>query len=92
MLGIKFKPEEEARFERHARELHRPKSALAREWILERLDRESIDAQIAREAAIIAANTTLEEIEEHSRDADEVFRLLDEEDGGYDWGPAGPPA
>lgn len=91
MLGIKFQPAEEERFERYARDCRRPKSALAREWILERLDRESIDAEVGRAAAIIATHTTAEELVEHERDTEEHLRLLDEEDGGFDWGAAGPP-
>jgi predicted DNA-binding protein len=56
MLGIRLDAESETRLARHARETGRQKSALAREWILERLERESIDAKIARAAKILAQN------------------------------------
>lgn len=88
MLGIRLRPDEEDRLERHARSLGRAKSALAREWIVERLDRESIDALVAHAAARIAANETGDQARAHGA----WFAALDAEDGGYDWGPDGPPA
>lgn len=91
MLGIRLKPEEEERLARHARDSGRSKSAIVREWIVERLEREDVDAMIRRAAEL------------HARDADAVrraadgatdayLRWLDAEDGGFDWGPEGPPA
>ena len=86
MLGIRLRPDEEERLERHARSLGRPKSAIARDWIIERLDRISIDALMAAAAARIS---------DYERDrlgsADSVLEALDALDGGYDWGSAGPP-
>lgn len=90
MLGIRLKPEEERRLERHARDVGRPKSAIAREWIVERRECESVEAALSRAAASIA---------KHERDrlapvggADAVLVALDAIDGGYDWGEDGPPA
>jgi predicted DNA-binding protein len=91
MLGIRLKPDEEDRLDRHAKALGRPKSVLVREWINERLERDSIDSRIASAARVIA---------EHERASDRsvtinasaaYLRRLDELDGGYDWGPKGPP-
>lgn len=92
MLGIRLKPDEEERLARHARDLGRPKSAIVREWIVERLDRESVDGKIRRAVALHSAafgsggrSSVL--------DASDAFgRWLDAEDGGYDWAPEGPPA
>lgn len=90
MLGIRLKPDEEARLERHARDVQRPKSVLARDWIMERLDRESVVAELARAAAILAGGTRAQQ-EGPTVATDDWLRALDEEDGGYDWGPSGPP-
>ncbi len=54
MLGIRLSRETERLLDRHARELGQPKSALARQWIVERLERESIDEEMRRAAAILA--------------------------------------
>lgn len=91
MLGVRLKPEEEERLSRHARDIGRPKSAIVREWIVERLEREDVDEQIRRAAALHAAHWT--EADRQRADANTAAHLrdLDDEDGGYDWGPAGPP-
>jgi predicted transcriptional regulator len=60
MLGIRLDPETEKRLDRHARELGRPKSVLARDWIVERLERDALDMQLRR-AAQVAAATDLED-------------------------------
>jgi hypothetical protein len=91
MLGIRLSRAEEERLERHARSLGRPKSSLAREWIVERLDRESLDGEFRRQAASLAASITPSELAELEVATDEWLRSLDAEDGGYDWGPEGPP-
>ncbi len=91
MLGIKLKPDEEQMLERYARDVKRPKSTIAREWIIERLLRESIDEQMRRAAQVIAAHTTAAELAQLNVQTDEWLRALDEEDGGYEWGPDGPP-
>jgi predicted transcriptional regulator len=92
MLGIRLSDETEALLARHARALGRPKSAIARDWIVERLHRESIDEQMRR-AAIAIANHPSERqrLAESEQDVGEWLKWLDEEDGGYDWGPEGPP-
>lgn len=92
MLGIRLAPEAEARLERYANEVGRPKSVLARDWILERLERASIDEKIRNAAALDAAERA-HVIDVASSDATDAWlRWLDAEDGGYDWGPKGPPA
>lgn len=68
MLGIKLKPDDEARLEKFARDVRRPKSAVAREWIIERLERESIDARMARAARILAAHDREEDYTESDLD------------------------
>jgi predicted transcriptional regulator len=68
MLGIRLKPEEEAALERHARALGRPKSALVRDWIRERLERDSIDAQMRRTAKILASHDRAEDYIESDMD------------------------
>jgi predicted transcriptional regulator len=95
MLGIRLSPEAEEALERHARALGRGKSVIAREWIMERLERESIDAQLRRASRLLsqadARNPDHDPAIEEARLTD-WLRALDEEDGGYDWGPTGPPA
>jgi predicted transcriptional regulator len=92
MLGIKLRSEDEHRLSRFAHELRRPKSSLAREWILDRLDREEIDRKIA-DASALDAGERARIVDIAGGDAlDAYLRWLDAEDGGYDWGPKGPPA
>lgn len=68
MLGIRLSQQEEALLARHARDLGRPKSALARDWIMERLERESVDAQMRRAAQILAAHDREEDYTESDLD------------------------
>ena len=92
MLGIRLNGEDEGRLARHARERGRAKSAIAREWIVERLDREATDEQIRLAASVdAAAGADLIRRPEHDSTV-AWLRSLDAEDGGYDWGPDGPPA
>lgn len=60
MLGIRLSGDAEQQLAQHARDLGRPKSALARDWIVERLERESVDHML-RDAARIAAATDCDE-------------------------------
>ena len=91
MLGVRLKPDEEERLARHARDLGRPKSAIVREWIVERLEREDVD-ELIRDAAKLHAADRERAIRGAAMAASAAhLRLLDEEDGGYDWGPDGPP-
>ena len=91
MLGIRLSPESERELERHARALGRGKSVVAREWILERLQRESIDQRMRRAAAFLATADTGDDQKERDAAARAWFEALDAEDGGFDWGQAGPP-
>ena len=91
MLGIRLSSEAETQLERYAREVGRPKSVLARDWLLERLERESINERIRRAASLDAAERAAI-VERAADDATGAWlRWLDAEDGGYDWGPEGPP-
>lgn len=54
MLGIRLSAETERLLDRHARELGKPKSALARQWIVERLERESVDRELRDAARVLA--------------------------------------
>jgi len=92
MLGLRLSPEEEARFTRYAKSIGRPKSALARDWIMDRLERESLDAEFRRQVATLTESMSSREQAELEAATDEWLRALDAEDGGYDWGPEGPPA
>ena len=91
MLGIRLSPQDEERLERHARESGRPKCALARDWIIQRLEQESIDRKIADAASLFAAERD-DAVRQTWDDATDAWlRALDAEDGGYEWGPDGPP-
>ena len=61
MLGIRLSSEDEAKLDRYARDVRRPKSAVARDWILERLERESTDTLMEREAKLLARHYRPEE-------------------------------
>lgn len=92
MLGIRFSPEDELELGRLAREAGRPKSVLARDWIKDRMSREAINQKI-RNAASLDADERKRVIEIAGGDATDAWmRYLDAEDGGYNWGPSGPPA
>lgn len=92
MLGVRLSAETQERLERHARQTGRAKSVLVREWIAQALERESVDAQMARAAEVLARTDSEEDRAWFEGAQEAVLRALDEEDGGYDWGPKGPPA
>lgn len=69
MLGIRFKPEFEEQLARHAKALGKPTSTMARDWILERFERESANTQMRRAAQILAA---------HDREADYTESDMDD--------------
>ncbi|HEX8421672.1 MAG TPA: hypothetical protein VF638_16815 [Sphingomonas sp.] len=54
MLGLRLSPEIEASLERYSRDVGRPKSVIVRDWIVERLERDSIDERLRRAAQILA--------------------------------------
>lgn len=83
MLGIRLPDEAERMLSRHANAVGRGKSVIAREWIMERLERVSIDEEMRQAAKMIAAATTKEDLQQLDADADDLLRLLDEDDGGY---------
>ena len=92
MLGIRLSTDSEKQLERHARAVGRGKSVIAREWILERLERESIDERVRRASAYLANEEMPDERMMSDEAAAAWFRALDADDGGYDWGDEGPPA
>lgn len=69
MLGIRLAAEAEDKLAKYARAIGRQKSAVARDWILERLERESIDEQMRRAAKILAA---------HDREGDYIESDMDD--------------
>lgn len=91
MLGIRLSSEDDARLARFARERGQPKSALAREWIVQRLYNGDIDEQVRAAAAFNARHETGEARRAALAASDAFGRYLDSLDGGYDWGPDGPP-
>ena len=92
MLGVRLNADDEKRLSRFAQESGRPKSALVRDWIMDRLDREEIDRKIANATALDARERRMA-VERAADDATSAWlRWLDAEDGGYDWGPDGAPA
>ncbi len=91
MLGIRLPADKEEELARYARSLGRGKSVIAREWIMERLERESIDAKMARAARFIAEHEDPERLKRAERASADWLRRLDELDGGYDWGSDGVP-
>lgn len=92
MLGIRLSSDDERALERHARAIGRGKSTVAREWIVDRLKRESIDEQMRRASAFLSAHEDAEILARAERMSADWLRALDAEDGGYDWGEEGPPA
>lgn len=56
MLGIRLSEQEETMLSRYARDVGRPKSVIARDWIRERLERESVDEEMRRAARVLAAH------------------------------------
>lgn len=91
MLGVRLDATDEERLTRFSKEMRRPKSALVREWIRDRLDREEIDRKIAN-ATALDATARRNVVARAADDATSAWlRWLDAEDGGYDWGPDGPP-
>lgn len=91
MLGIRLSGEAEERLARHAREVGRAKSVIVRDWIMERLEREDVDELIRNAARLHAAHFDAAAAEAADAASAEYIRHLDAEDGGYDWGPEGPP-
>ncbi len=73
---------------RHAKTLGRQKSVVAREWIMERLQQDSVDVEMRRAAEIIATS----ENSDYDHLTNDWLSELDKEDGGFDWGPSGAPA
>ena len=91
MLGIRLNPDAERRLQRHANDAGRPKSVIARDWIMERLEREEVDDLIRNAARLHAEDRNPSAISYAAEASDAFSRWLDAEDGGYDWGPNGPP-
>lgn len=92
MLGLRLSREIEDSLDRYARDVGRSKSVIVRDWIVERLERDSIDEQMRHAAKVLATEHGSNDEVDSDDATDEWLRMLDEEDGGYDWGPNGPPA
>jgi len=91
MLGIRLSDDAERRLTRHARDAGRPKSVIARDWIMDRLEHEDVDERIRRAAKLHADHANDAERQVMISASDAISRYLDAEDGGYDWDPEGPP-
>ena len=91
MLGVRLKPDEEERLTRHAHDIGRSKSAIVRDWIVERLRQEDADELIRRATKLHSAAWSDADRRRAGANTDNHLLDLDHEDGGYDWGPAGPP-
>jgi Na+-transporting NADH:ubiquinone oxidoreductase subunit NqrF len=91
MLGIRLDADAEALLAKHAKALGRPKSAIARDWIIERLERESLSRKMRYAAEALRQHYIQADYDELDQAADAWLQMLDEADGGYDWGPNGPP-
>lgn len=91
MLGVRLKPQDEERLARYARDAGRSKSTIVREWIVDQLERRDVDELIRRAARLHAEAFTAAEGQRARALSDAHLRDLDIEDGGYDWGPEGPP-
>ncbi len=91
MLGIRLSADVEESLDRYARDVGRSKSVIVRDWIVERLERDSIDERMRRASRSIADLFTAEDRAMLELESDAWLRLLDAEDGGYDWGPEGAP-
>lgn len=89
MLGIRLNAEADARLTRHAKEAGRPKSVIVRDWIMEKLDEKEVDELIRRATQVHATRPT--DRQRALALSAAHLRWLDQEDGGYDWGPTGPP-
>ncbi len=91
MLGIRLNREIEQRLDRYARDIGRAKSVVVRDWIVERLERESVDETMRRATASL--RDADKDRSEYATAASAAWlEALDAEDGSYDWGPDGPPA
>lgn len=91
MLGIRLGAKAESQLARHARDSGRPKSAIAREWIVERLEREAVDDSIREASRLHAADRSDASTQAAMEASAAHLRWLDAEDGGYDWGLDDPP-
>ena len=83
MLGIRLQPEQEAMLARHARDVGRPKSNVARDWILERLEHESIDAEMRLAARVVREADKIDTMVDRDAELSAWLAALDREDGGY---------
>jgi RHH-type rel operon transcriptional repressor/antitoxin RelB len=91
MLGLRLEKELEERLDRFAAQRMRTRSDVARAAVREYLDRHSIDEEFRRQVRMLEALPTAADADRSADRTDEWLRRLDEEDGGYDWGDAGPP-
>lgn len=69
MLGLRLSREVEESLDRYARDVGRSKSVIVRDWIIEKLERDSIDEQMRYAARLLAA---------HDRREDDIDSDLDD--------------
>ena len=92
MLGLRLEPELQRQLATLARRTGRSKSDIAREAVRDYLDRHDDDAEFRRQVFLLQQGHTEEDAALAAARTVEWVRILDEEDGGYDWGEGGPPA
>ena len=92
MLGIRLNPAVEERFERFVRRRGQRKSDVGRTAIIEYMDRHEAEGEFLRQVRLLNEVPLSEaEQKEAERRTNDWLAALDAEDGGYDWGPEGPP-
>lgn len=92
MLGLRLSREIEDSLDRYARDVGRSKSVIVRDWIIEKLERDSIDEQMRLAAHMLSTHDDRKDPHDFADATNAWLAALDAEDGGYDWGPDGPPA
>ena len=92
MIALELPADVEGRLGELADEIGKTRTGLAHDWIIERLNREALNRKI-RDNSFVNEAERQHAIEVTGGDATDAWlRWLDAEDGGYNWGPNGPPA
>lgn len=90
MLGVRLDPETERALADAARDEGKSKSELVRHWIKQKLKKRAMAEQVLT-SPVWQRPLSPEAKQALDRATDAYLAALDAEDGGYDWGPEGPP-
>ena len=90
-LGLRLEPRLGSQLASLSRRTGRSKSDIAREAVREYLDRHDEDAEFRRQVALLNQGYSADDRARRAVMTSDWLRGLDAEDGGYDWGPDGPP-